>query len=498
MKITESTLLIDSDLNENSWIKYIDKCKNHDDLTMRLEGINIDLMEMIIPKSVSGILIKNCKFNRNIVISDLDRGRRFSIEDCHKDSFVTLIRLENINCTSFNFIDNFKDQDQDQIPEWFNKISDFVTLSINNSEFNHFTCKSAYPPEFKNVHFIRKISYTCSKDNDDEIHISFQKCTFHFGLNIKLDAEKCSTIEMLINESVCRSNEKYKIVHELIDNNIVLETSKEIAFKRISVLNSELNSFGLFLFNRKVDNVIIKGSTLGTLELYTSDTEDDCIFTVEITESVIDKLNLRNKTILHILNLHNTEFNRPPELLGASLPSGCIFPERRFFISKNGHQDAAFYRVIRHTMESQRDRYSEGIFFCLENESMLNTINSPRKYISLSYLYFSLSHYGTNYGRPLFILLLLFFTFSLINSIILSPQVSPKLPIDWDLVISSIVLTLKQIVLPFSTLREFSLENNSEHSVNYLYIVLGAINSLLSICLITLSALAIRWKFKRG
>ncbi|WP_157872486.1 hypothetical protein [Klebsiella michiganensis] len=140
----------------------------------------------------------------------------------------------------------------------------------------------------------------------------------------------------------------------------------------------------------------------------------------------------------------------------------------------------------------------EGMFFSLEQESLLNDKGTIRKYFSANYLYYLLSDYGTNYRTPLCILLITIPIFTIIYSIINSPVISTSLPIDWDIVIKSLVITLKQTFLPFDVLRNNDSVTSKTAGSVIGFVLVGVVNSILSVSLLALSGLALRWKFKRG
>ncbi|MEG0098103.1 MAG: hypothetical protein RR750_01795, partial [Citrobacter sp.] len=106
--------------------------------------------------------------------------------------------------------------------------------------------------------------------------------------------------------------------------------------------------------------------------------------------------------------------------------------------------------------------------------------------------------YGTNYRTPICILVITIPIFTMIYSFINSPVISASLPIDWNIVIKSLIVTLKQTFLPFDVLRnnDFVASKNTGSGIGF--VLVGIVNSILSVSLLALSGLALRWKFKRG
>lgn len=88
--------------------------------------------------------------------------------------------------------------------------------------------------------------------------------------------------------------------------------------------------------------------------------------------------------------------------------------------------------------------------------------------------------------------------FTILYALISSPVISIFLPIDWNCVIKSLIITLKQTFLPFDVLRNNDFMAN-KNTLSYMgFVLVGVLNSIVSVSLLALSGLALRWKFKRG
>ncbi|MBE5143437.1 hypothetical protein HJ039_08780 [Vibrio parahaemolyticus] len=492
MEIVNKSLTIDVDLDDDVWGEIVKVTKTHDDISLIVKGVGINMSKLVIPESISSIEFKYCSFNEEIEICGLEKGRYFGIKNCKKNFIFGNVTLKEICCRVFSFIEETPENIDEE--ELFSNLN--LSPFIKNCAFHHFNCHSISCPEFTNVVFIDKFTYRCILANEN-ISLFFGNCRFISGLKIEvLDVDN---LEIIIKKSQVTDKDNHEDLFQSLSGLVSFNVSKNTVIKNIEVFDSKLKGMNFYFFKKRIENVDIKKSVLGILEFYTaSDDENNYIYNINIIESEVDKLSLRYKNIVHEMSLLNTTFNAPPELLGANIPSGSIFPKKEYFKSRSGVHDASCYRNIRFAMESQRDRDLEGMFFGLEQESIMNIKDGVSKYFSLSYLYLVLSNYGTNYTRPLIILSLSIIFFSLTNSILLSPIVSPSLPIDWELVFRSFILTIKQVLQPFSTLKDISFNIEESGTVNYLYVIFGVINSLISIGCIALSALAIRWKFKRG
>ncbi len=486
MNIVNKSLTIDVNLTNDVWNRVIKVTKNHDDISLIVKNVNVDISKLVIPESISSVDLKCCKFNEPVEISGLDKGRFFGMDNCKKNFILGNVTLSNLNCRTFSFIEEpstIKSDEEESLTEI--NISPF----IQNCAFHNVNYQSLSCPEFINVTFINKFKYRSISD-DESKSLFFGRCKFVSGL--KIEIMDVSELDLVIKHSlVVNADDDF--------GNVGLVVSKNTIINNINIENSRLKGFDIYFFKKRIHNIDIKDSVLGILEFYTaSDDEDNYIYNVDINGSEVYKLYLRYKNIVHRMSFINTTFYNPPELLGANIPIGSVFPKKEYFKSRKGTSDASCYRNIRFAMESQRDRDLEGMFFSLEQESILNEKEGLGKYFSLSYLYLAISNYGTNYTRPLLILTISIILFSIINSLLSSPVLSPNLPIDWDLVFSSFILTVKQVLQPFSTLKEVSFNIEERESVNYWYVILGVINSLISLGCIALSGLAIRWKFKRG
>ncbi|MDX7771919.1 hypothetical protein SJR62_19230, partial [Aeromonas caviae] len=219
------------------------------------------------------------------------------------------------------------------------------------------------------------------------------------------------------------------------------------------------------------------------------------IYNLYITNSNVGMLLLNNRDIIHPLSFVGSTFKSPPHFFGAKITSGSRFPNRESFISRNGKRDAACYRVLRSHMEAQRDRTLEGMFFSLEQESLCNEENGIEHYISKMYHVFS--NYGTDYIKPLLLLLVFAFIFTFIYGLYMSESIGLSNPIDWDLLKSSFIYSLKQILQPFSSLKDMTPLGDGKGELSLVIILVSILQSFISLVCIALSGLAIRWRFKR-
>jgi hypothetical protein len=148
-------------------------------------------------------------------------------------------------------------------------------------------------------------------------------------------------------------------------------------------------------------------------------------------------------------------------------------------------------------MEEQRNRELEGEFFYLEQKSILKKEKDSGNINIFRYFYGVISDFGTNAVRPLIIVVLAGLFFSLVYALWLSPKVSIVLPLDFELLSRSLHFSVKQITQPFWSLRDLAPLMDKEvktHPIVYIAIL----QSFISLTCVTLTVLAIRWRFKRG
>lgn len=439
--------------------------------------IRIDLLN--IPESIAFLSIDESNFYGSVEINGLVRLGAISISNCIQKNF-GLIKIKNCELNGFYFKEKkykFKNH------KLVNLLSlDFVSCVIRNFESNscemHCFTKVLFDDKF------RLNAHTISNNNS----LIFKECIFMDYMNIMIQNHHDMTI------SIQDSSNKNS---ETVDASYISLNTKNVTFKKLAIENSDLHSTSINLFKIEIKIIEILNSTIKELDIHTVDDADapKRIYNLSIENSFIKSLLLNNRRIVHPIKFTNTTFYAPPQLHGTSIAHGSSFPSREYYLRTNGEQDAASYRTLRSFMESQRNRELEGIFFVLEQESLLNSKTSIFKYLSLRFIYKIISNYGTSYIRPIFILLILTMFFAILYAIIASPVIDPTLSFDNKLIINSVIYSLKQTLQPYFILKDVSLDKVTENPIT---ILISILNSTLSLTCVALSALAINWKFKRG
>ncbi|EGR3321934.1 TPA: hypothetical protein ACF3XQ_004752 [Vibrio parahaemolyticus] len=490
MHWNKNSLVVSEDLTEDVWSAILEELNERDDVGLEIENSSVRVKSIQIPRAVSSVRFKSCLFKNIISISGLREGRYFGMVNCRRDFLAGNVTLEKICCRVFSFqCDYEQSSSEDDKDSWSSNCLS-ITPFIKDSQFNHVDYKSESIAEFVNVLFIDKFFFKPFGDVKDEC-LYFKNCKFNFGLGMRVNGGS----EVSIKFDSCELIDCGLLGHNFME----LIVAEETNVKSVEIVNSNLAGLFVNLFKIKVDILKVYNSTIGCLDLNTSsDGEDKYIHRVIVENSSIDYLYLRYREIVQLMSFKGTEFKYPPEFLGTNIPNGSVFPKKEGFISRNGQEDASCYRILRYAMESQRDRHLEGLFFSLEQESVLNEKSGVRRYFSLSYLYLIFSEYGTNYQKPLWLLMFSFILFFIVNAILMSPVISPELSIDWNIVTNALAVTLKQVLQPFSSLKDVTSTSYISDAVDFKIALLGAIHSLIALTCLTFAALAIRWKFKRG
>ncbi|GGY98880.1 hypothetical protein [Shewanella fodinae] len=425
----------------------------------------------------------NCKFYGKTVVSGLKRGRYLTFSCCSRANIFSNVTIDKIECRTLEIKDS-----KPRLKGY--KKYQYLMPEIKKSYIHNINCHSMEPPFFENVVFVDKLNIS-SLPEDKNHQLWFKKCIFvnHLEINII----NFDNLTIFIENCEVKSTDEYS-------EPVVKLNTKDVSIDELNIRNSELSDMYFYLFRVRINSIDIKNSSLELLEAYTVDDEDANrkLYSIDIIDSFVGLLKLNHRQITHSMNFKGSTFDKPPILYGANMPQGSVFPLKNGFLSRNGSEDASSYRILRFFMESQRDRELEGMFFTLELESLINNKKFLRRIFSLNNVYSIFSEYGTNYRRPLILLLCFSFIFTLLYSLYISPKISPYLPINWDLLSKSFVFTLKQMFLPFSSLKDMQPLLADGDKINVTLTVLSIVNSLLSIACLTLSGLAIRWKFKRG
>ena len=471
--------VFDIEVDQKYWDSIICDDLEESENILNFENCLISAVNLNIKNKFSSIKFKSCSFTGHQEIKNINYGKAFIIENCIAENpFSSRINVRKINCIVFKHEDPYNNDSEVLLDE------SRLFLNIEECVFEHFTTNCRSLPLLTNVCFVKKAKITSENESDESIF--FKNCVFINHLDLTFNNFK--KLSLNIEHSKSYSNEG--------DLKNIDFRFKNSSIEKINIQDSKLGEVNLNLFQNKIDNISIFASEVKRIDLHTKDNSSDSstTYNISITESIIDSLLLNNRKVIHPINFRNTEFLSAPSFLGTSITHGNTFPEISYFISRSGNEDAAAYRTLRYTMENHRDRNLEGMFFALEQESILNKDKGFLKYLTISYLYKIFSEYGTNTARPIIIFFISILIFSLSYALINSPKINISLPIDGALIKESLTFSLQQSLSPFSYLRNAKPENG----ISLTLLALTILQSIISIACIALSGLVIRWKFKRG
>lgn len=194
-----------------------------------------------------------------------------------------------------------------------------------------------------------------------------------------------------------------------------------------------------------------------------------------------------------------TVFDKAPTYHGCALHEAMLFPHERNFRERSGLRASQAYRTLRLAMEKMSAHLEAGKFYALEQESRRNTQNEMKHYERLlSLLYGAISDYGRNALRPLGIVLAITLCLAPIYALAHSAPLSIATTTDSDLLMNGLNFSFQQVVAPFGLWRERRSVFLFTDTVIPTWVIWTAMaHSLISIILVSLSLLAIRWRFKR-
>jgi hypothetical protein len=199
---------------------------------------------------------------------------------------------------------------------------------------------------------------------------------------------------------------------------------------------------------------------------------------------------------LKLLSLADCSFASAPIIAGTrTLPPRTDFKGAKFDLHA---EDESAYRVIRNFFDDQRARDWEGRFYAYEKRCHRLGLRRPREWLprALSFLYDWASQYGYSYGWALFWFSVVQVAFGLAYA-----ALSDRLALGGRLDSDVLAFTFAQIVKPFEL---FGSRVATEGTYQIIpmngrewWLLLTAAQSVLSISLIALFLLALRWRFRR-
>jgi len=211
-----------------------------------------------------------------------------------------------------------------------------------------------------------------------------------------------------------------------------------------------------------------------------------CVFrgTVTLTPS--------NGCAPRYMNFTGSTFHRSIEASGP-LPQGTTFARIKVEPTGVTPENESRFRSIRKFLADNRAREDEGVFYALEKSCHRKSLHwfSPARFVSK--MYDCGSNYGRSYEKALvwFVILQLLFAGLYWLCLDESPMGTR---INWDVV----NFTLAQIAKPFEPFSaRYDIAQNSGVIAAGIWKPITAIHSVLSLTLVALFLLALRWRFRR-
>jgi uncharacterized protein YjbI with pentapeptide repeats len=201
-------------------------------------------------------------------------------------------------------------------------------------------------------------------------------------------------------------------------------------------------------------------------------------------------VSFENRNFITGANFRDAIFSKVPIFHGCDQHQDITFPTRSNFLDSSA-DSANAYTYLKLSMGKMKRSREEGMFYALEQKCLRKDPDTPRSAKIASWIYEKVSDYGQSFLRPLNLWFGLPFLFYLLY-----------LAATWDSSarMSDILsFAVKQSVFPFSAWRvdlfeELSIWNNWQIlGVR----VLASIQSAVSLGLIAMSLLALRWRFRR-
>jgi len=454
-----------------------------------LDSLTLDTYELVPDSDVKHITIKNCTIRRGLKISGVSRGASLIIEDCIFESY-NGIKIEKSSFRAI-YIKNSvlqKTAIEDMRLDILSRIISQTVQILDSYIHNLFINNINISLEVKNSIFESKLDYFPAERTDDERSWAyFEDVTFK-STRVRMAGAELEDIQFKnINTNL-----------EALNRCNVLEINQDFVLKLIFE-NAMFKDTYIDLSNTAIRNIEANNSDLGKCFDFFSgnliDEDQQKVNYLAIKNCYMGISYFHGRRFHNSLDFSNSQFQNPPEFYNSEIPHGSIFPSSQNFYVSGSDRSIAAFRALRLQMEEQRNRELEGEFFYLEQKSILN--NKSKSGNWLRYAYGLISDFGNNAVKPLAILLATMLCFTLFYALIMSPEVSVSLPIDYELLSKSMHFSTKQMTLPFWSVRNLTPLLDKEvqtHPIMYLAII----QSIVSLICIALSALAIRWRFKRG
>ena len=208
-----------------------------------------------------------------------------------------------------------------------------------------------------------------------------------------------------------------------------------------------------------------------------------------------------NASRIGILDLSLAEFSVVP-VFQDNIPQQTIFSRARFRSTARSGDSEGAYRDLRIKFSENRARELEGLCYAYERRCQRRSLSwkRPSEWFAklISFMYDFSSMYGQSYGRAFALFIVVQAIFGI--SYAWAGGYIASTPLNWRLVANISSFTLAQVAKPFALLTDSGSQS---------YAVLSHVNcmscwrlatfaqSLLSLTILALFILALRWRFRR-
>lgn len=470
---------------------------------VRFSNVSFDIQHIDARKGLKNLSFEKCCFQKGIKISNITDGGTVAIIGC---SFVNDIGIyfKDLKLTSIQVVDNnvLKKTENNASDDLFLNENGIIseTIYFENVTICYITINSTNCHiELKNVYLLDRLKAIGLGDKFEPRDVAFREC---FVNDARLTFRNCRLGYFGFN--YCREYDFPEKKHHTKTSNPLKSHVKFVfsKLKRVEIRETSCPHLNFSFENTPLKEYLeIYDSNVGFLDLSMSVDFDDgnkLIHNFNVIDSSIGWVSFVGRVFDFPLVFRNTIFFGAPIFHGVQIPQGSHFPVIENFKEKKGVETIKAYRTLRLSMEEQRARGDEGLFYALEQETILNTLHRKTKYISLNFWYKLTSQYGTSYKRPLILILIAFIFFSIIYALLLSPVIGIQHTIDWGIIEKATVFSLKQMLLPFYSLRDLAPTDLDSSEAHLLIRCVSSFQSLVSLSLFSVAIFAIRWKFKRG
>jgi len=246
-----------------------------------------------------------------------------------------------------------------------------------------------------------------------------------------------------------------------------------------------------------------------------------------------------NRIFIGAGEFEGATFHKAPRFHGCTLHQAVRFPTEDHFRDTRSPEAEQAYRTLKLAMAAMKARGGEGMFFTLEQRSLRNVaidvyshrlssfrrdvmsrftrrprdsasdatetsssqVRAPMRLheITLSWLYDSLSEFGRNAVRRAWVVIALWAMASVAYAAIAGGPVDLRAPIDAQLLEHSAAFSLEQVLRPLYVWgsNAGTLYRDINVQIPLPVKLLASLQSVLSLALISLSLLALNWRFKR-